>query len=353
MCRLPTALAAVAALVVFSATASAVVDVSGPARGVAVAPFAGASTDADEVPDIATLLAGELSARSNTRVIAPGMLLHDARGIRDPQARDVRRWAIWNQVEHVVVGRTGWRGSRGLDVAVELRSGHSGAQRAEYRLEPASVEDLPGAVTQLATLILADLGEQVVPGDESLPRVGAAAAGEAESDPAFPESAAREEDSGGDDGSLALLPGVNRDDPISINSDELEVLAQGGGRKLVFSRNVEVLQGDVTLNADRLEAIYPEGASQPDRPVATGNVRVVQGNRRARCEEATYERADGIIMCRGRAELTEGCDRVRGHLIELDLERERVRVTGAASVVIQSEGAACADESSSSGSRVR
>ena len=114
-----------------------------------------------------------------------------------------------------------------------------------------------------------------------------------------------------------------------------------------------MLQGDVTLNADRLEAIYPEGASQPDRLVATGHVRIVQGARRARCEEATYERADGIIMCRGRAELTEGCDRVRGHLIELDLERERVRVTGAASVVIQSEGADCADESSSSGSRAR
>ena len=124
------------------------------------------------------------------------------------------------------------------------------------------------------------------------------------------------------------------------------MLPQDGGRRLVFSQNVEVLQGDVSLNADRLEAIYPQGASQPERLLASGHVLVVQGDRRARCDEAIYERGPYTIVCRGKAEVLQACDRVRGEEIEFDLERERVRVTGAASVVIQSEDdgpTGCAD----------
>ena len=141
------------------------------------------------------------------------------------------------------------------------------------------------------------------------------------------------------DDEVSLLPGASSDEPIAINSEELEVLPQGGGRRLVFSRNVEVQQGDITLYADRLEAIYPEGASQPDRLFASGHVRVVQGDRRGRCEEATYERAANTIVCRGKAQVTQGCDQVRGESIEFDLGRKRVRVVGAASVVIQPDDA--------------
>ena len=56
----------------------------------------------------------------------------------------------------------------------------------------------------------------------------------------------------------------------------------------IFTHNVQVTQGDIDLQADRLEAFYPEGSSQPERLEAEGNVRVVQADRRARCERATY-----------------------------------------------------------------
>jgi lipopolysaccharide export system protein LptA len=286
--------------------------------------------------DVASVLAEQLDSRSRLRVVAPDAVRRDDRGLADPQADDVRRWALWNQVENVVVGR-----SDGLAVAVELRSGHSGAALAEYRVAPESSEELPGAVERLAVLILADLGEAAA--EAPLPAVSAPASG-------LPSATRGAEppapDAGPKADSLALLPGPRRDDPISINSDELEVVSEAGGRRLVFSRNVEVLQGDVTLNADRLEAVYPQGASQPDHLRATGDVRVHQGDRRARCDEATYARSAQTIVCRGRAEVTQGCDRVRGQEIEFDLARERVRVSGAASVVIQPEdadAAECAD----------
>ena len=50
-------------------------------------------------------------------------------------------------------------------------------------------------------------------------------------------------------------------------------------------------------------------------------------------------RADQKIFCQGKAEVVQGCDRVRGHEIEFDLARDRVRVTGAASVLIRPEDA--------------
>jgi len=137
----------------------------------------------------------------------------------------------------------------------------------------------------------------------------------------------------------SLLGAKRRADPISINSEELEVVPLDGGRRLVFSRNVEVVQGEVTLKADRLEALYPEGASQPAELLAFGHVRVAQGDKRALCDEAVYERGAQTIVCRGEAEVLQGCDRLRGSEIEFDLERERVRVTGAASVVIRPEDA--------------
>jgi lipopolysaccharide transport protein LptA len=316
-----------------AAGAAAVVDVSGPARGIAVVPFSGAS------PEVAARLAGELEARSKARIVAPGAVRLDERGLDDPQARDVRRWAQWNAVENVVVGRQEGALDHGLDVRVELRSGHSGAPRASYRLAPAEEDGLDGAVQRLAQLILADAGETAETATDdsrdedpaALPGVSAPAPGDTA------PGGASQDDSGGS--GIALIPGVARDDPISINSDELEVLPQDGGRRLVFSRNVEVQQGGITLHANRLEAVYPQGASQPDLLVATGDVRVAQGDRRGRCEEATYERQAHTIICRGRAEVIQGCDQVRGEEIQFDLEQEKVRVLGAASVLIQSEDA--------------
>lgn len=248
----------------------------------------------------------------------------------------MRQWADRNSVDRVVVGRTARRPAGGVDVQVELRSGHSGAAEADYQLEAESEPELSAAVGELAVLILADAAEasggveRAVEGDaeaDALPPVGT------------PASTARtpKASSESDDGRMALLPGERSDDPISINSDELEVLPQDGGRRLVFSRNVVVVQGDIQLRANRLEAIYPQGASQPDSLHATGSVFVNQGDREARCDDATYVRLSDTIFCRGKAEVVQGCDRVRGREIAFDLANDRVRVSGAASVVIQND----------------
>ena len=95
------------------------------------------------------------------------------------------------------------------------------------------------------------------------------------------------------------MTGFDSDQPLSIHSDELEASQTGGARRLVFSKNVKVEQGDLQLESARLEAFYPENASQPDRLVASGDVHVVQGTREARCDEAIYYRTEDLSGVRG------------------------------------------------------
>ena len=193
-----------------------------------------------------------------------------------------------------------------------------------------------GFVAPVASAVEQGSGQATIARPTVPPAVAAAA----------PEFRGGAEASSSDEGSeLSLLGGTRRDDPISINSEELEVLQLEGGRRLVFSRNVEVLHGEVTLNADRLEALYPQGASQPAELLASGHVRGSEGDRRARCDEAVYHRSTHTIVCRGEAEVLQGCDRMTGAEIEFDLDRDRVRVMGAASVEIRPEdgdGSDCA-----------
>lgn len=138
-------------------------------------------------------------------------------------------------------------------------------------------------------------------------------------------------------GSGANFLKISREEPIEIVSDELEVVAVGNARKFTFTDRVHVVQGDMELFAGHLEAIYPEGASQPERLDARRNVRLIEGDLEVRCHEVTYLREERLVICRGDALLLQGCDEVRGEQIEFYLDQERVKVLGAASVLLRFE----------------
>jgi lipopolysaccharide transport protein LptA len=288
---------------------------------VAVAPFSLDGSLAGSELDLAEALAQRLAARPLERVVSPSELgvAVDAR----PPASLIRDWAARARVNTVVVGRAGRAENGRVEAWIETRSGHSGAADKRYRIEPRLDQNLDQEVERLASVILADLGYEE-PAQDSLPAVGAAAGAE-------PGEIRDEEDED------SLLGGLRSDDPISIESEEIEVVDREGLRHLVFRGGVKVVQGEITLKTDHLEAFYTEGASRPDRLEAEGNVRVSRRDRRARCEHATYLREEQVIVCRGQAEVYRDCDRVRGREIHFNLDRDSVRVVGAASVVIQAK----------------
>ena len=127
--------------------------------------------------------------------------------------------------------------------------------------------------------------------------------------------------------------------PFTIESGELELRAlPDESRVLLFLHGVLVRYGETELRSDELEAFYPPEESQPSRMLARGNVRIDQREQRATCEEAEYRRDAELLICRGQARLSNGCDVVEGDSIELDLAAERARVVGAARVVIAPRG---------------
>jgi lipopolysaccharide export system protein LptA len=289
-----------------------------PRVAIGVAAFELAGPAGAPGPDAARLLADRIGTRGVHAVVGPGEL--GAAGSAEPTPAQVQSWAAAAGVSTIAVGRSTWIGGR-QSIDVRLRTGDSGGLLGTYVAEARTPEELASGLDRLAGEIVAatvawlkvDVSAAPPPRASRPPR-----------DPA--------------DNPFGL-GGFETDQPLSIHSDELEASQTGGTRRLVFTKGVRVEQADMKLESARLEAFYPEKASQPERLVASGGVHVVQGAREARCDQATYYRSEKRLVCEGHAELRDGDDRVAGAVIEFDLAAERVMVKGGASVLFHPEPA--------------
>jgi len=281
---------------------------------IAVASFEGAAPAGSEVPDVGSLLADRLATKGVGQVVGPQALGAEAKA--DPSADEVKSWATKAGVEALVVGRTTRTGPE-LALELHLRSGATGQVVDNYTAQVPDPEALPAALDKLADQVIAGWRKARPPAPPvaatgSVPGTarGAAAGGEAKS-------------------------GFQSTAPVSIKSDELEAIQKGKERFFLFTGHVLVTQDNVTLHADRLEAYYPEGSSQPERLVATGRVLIEQEGKTAICDQATYLNTAQRIFCRGSAELRQGQDTARGREIELQLDTERMFIRGDALVVLK------------------
>ena len=134
----------------------------------------------------------------------------------------------------------------------------------------------------------------------------------------------RPADRGRDDRLSELL----EEGPVRIDASGLEASQTPEGRRIAFSGSVDVVQEDMSLSADRIEARYPPDADEPDTIVAEGDVRVRQGERSAACERAEYDRPGRTLACAGPVRLAQRGDQVTGDRMEIDLAAEHVRVIG-------------------------
>jgi lipopolysaccharide transport protein LptA len=270
---------------------------------VGVAPFQVAAPLGVEVPDYATLLADLLGTRGVGHIVGPGEL--GAPASADVDASAVRSLAEEAEVDGVVVGRTTQLGSR-FSVDVRLLSAESGEVVDTYIAEIPRSDQTTSAVAGLADQVIAGLLALVAPSDDPAAPIARDAVGSPASPRAFDGSA-----------------------PISIKSQSLEAAEVNGGRRLVFTGDVNVVQNDITMTSNRLTADYPKGASEPTRLIAQGAVRVMQRGQEARCDNGTFQRAEELLTCCGNAELRDGSSRVRGKCIEFNLSDQTVRVEDA------------------------
>lgn len=109
--------------------------------------------------------------------------------------------------------------------------------------------------------------------------------------------------------------------PIDITSDTVE-----GDQKqntVTFKGNVVAKQEDMTLYANILIIIYDPDTKKLKEIVATGNVKVVQLDRRATGQKVTFDQDQNKVVLDGDAVIREGTNVIRGERITFYVEEER------------------------------
>lgn len=121
-----------------------------------------------------------------------------------------------------------------------------------------------------------------------------------------------------------ITPELDRNQPIEITSQKLEVLQQQ--RQSVFTGEVVAKQSEMTLYAEKLIVYFQKDQDQVERLEAIGAVRVTQLDRIATAEKAVFHQADETLVLIGNAEVTQGKNRVSGDEITIYLKENRTLI---------------------------
>ena len=114
--------------------------------------------------------------------------------------------------------------------------------------------------------------------------------------------------------------------PIDITSDTVE--ADQKTNKVTFKGNVVAKQEDTTLYANTLTILYDPNTKKLKEIIAVGNVKVVQLDRRATGQKATFDQDKNKVVLDGEAVVREGTNVIRGERITFYVDEERSVVEG-------------------------
>lgn len=114
--------------------------------------------------------------------------------------------------------------------------------------------------------------------------------------------------------------------PIEITSDTVE--GDQKQNRVTFKGNVVAKQEDATLYANMVVVHYDTEMKKMKEIVATGNVRIVQLDRRATCQKATFYQIENKLVLDGEAVIREGDNVVRGERVVYVVDEERSYVEG-------------------------
>lgn len=126
----------------------------------------------------------------------------------------------------------------------------------------------------------------------------------------------------------------NKDEPIEITSDSLEI-DQNAGRA-IFTDNVIIVQGDMRLTADKVIAIYDTETSDMTDVEAIGNVVFVSGEDAAESERADYSVEDRTIIMTGNVLVVQGPTAVTSDTMTVWLDDGTAQMSGRVRTVLQS-----------------
>jgi lipopolysaccharide export system protein LptA len=112
--------------------------------------------------------------------------------------------------------------------------------------------------------------------------------------------------------------------PIDITSDTVE--ADQKTNTVTFKGNVIAKQEDTTLYSNTLVVNYDPDSKKLKEIIAIGNVKVVQLNRRASGQKATFDHEKNKLVLDGEAVAREGDNVIRGERITFYVDEEKTVV---------------------------
>jgi len=143
--------------------------------------------------------------------------------------------------------------------------------------------------------------------------------------------------SGKSTGGVSALKGHDSNAPIDLIADHLE--ASGRADRAVFSGNIKVRQGALTLETARLTIAYSSGGKlQINRLDAAGGVTVTSPSETARGNFALYDLDFKLITLIGDVRLARQGSTINGSRLLIDLNTGRAVMDGGAPGVGQSGG---------------
>ena len=105
--------------------------------------------------------------------------------------------------------------------------------------------------------------------------------------------------------------------PLEIASDRLGVSQQAATAE--FIGNVEVMQGTLTLRADRMTVRYDQESGDVRTLEARGNVLLSSGTEAAEAQSADYDVESGILVMQGDVLVTQGQSALSAQNLRIDL----------------------------------
>jgi lipopolysaccharide export system protein LptA len=158
-----------------------------------------------------------------------------------------------------------------------------------------------------------------------------------------------------ENGFLALgkVASSGADRPIEITSRKLNIKFGKGSAEATYDGTVKVKQGDVTMTCDRLVIDYDVKDAKPGQDsrnpkltadmqtvsnmrsiTASGNVKIVQGDRMAVAGKAVFDNHKRTIELTDNPRLWQGPDRLIGNKIVIYIDENRSEVDSEVRVII-------------------
>lgn len=130
----------------------------------------------------------------------------------------------------------------------------------------------------------------------------------------------------------SALKGLDTRAPIDVDADRIEVL--DAQNQAVFTGNVRVRQGGLTLEANRIKIAYARPAKGDPvirRLDADGNVRLATPSERATARFGIYDVDARLLTLIGDVTLTRGTTKLKGNRLTIDLATGRSTLDGQSS----------------------